>query len=132
MTVKISRLLAVIMLFTTLCTIPSYAADDFYNSEMIEECNYGAELLSALEVYDDAFPDVSKQVSRSEFAKIISKFRGIVFGGAKASGSSIFSDVKTEDENYPYMENAVESGWMQTAGKAFYPGTSPCCGKEPA
>lgn len=121
MSVKISRLLAAVMLFAAFIQIPSYAAEDYYTAEMIEEYNYQSELLSALGIYGGIIPDVSQEVSRAEFAAVISKFKGFSAKASKSDGKSRFSDVETDDANYAYIVNAAELGLMTANGNRFYP-----------
>lgn len=117
----ISKFLIISMLIAVFAQVPSYAAEDYYTSDVIEESNYNSGLLSALNIYREETPDVSQQVSRAEFAEIISKLSSRGNDMTASAGKSRFSDVEADNEYYPYIVNTVESGWLQASGNLFYP-----------
>ena len=55
----ISKFLIISMFIAVFAQMPSYAAEDYYTSDVIEESNYNSGLLSALNIYREETPDAS-------------------------------------------------------------------------
>ena len=123
-------LLAVVLLAGSI--VPAYAADEAAAAEAAPEAiaeevviektvQKAMDLLYSLNIInDDTDKDVSKQMSRAEFAVIACKFAGMF--DPIITDSIILKDVLSGSLEEPYIYTAVTAGFMSTINDGyFYP-----------
>ena len=116
------RRFALCLAFTVLCTLISIPvnAEEYYTYDAITEFDYQFEYLSALGIFDEEKKlSISDEVTRSEYAAIVSKLSGYFVDGSNSKTK--FDDVSSDEKNASYINYAVESGYMEASGSIFNP-----------
>ena len=114
--------LALFLAFVVLCMSAPHSAfaQGYYTYDVIAEYNYQFDFLASLGIVDKQdIKDMSNEVTRSEYAKIISGFSGYNVGAASVEQK--FADVKADEANNVYIQYAVECGYMEASGSIFNP-----------